>query len=104
MARQYFDDGSYLDYDGGGNVTGGADIFGGSIAAPSGAVANQFMSLLSYTVKSVVDSTVAAKNARTNIQLAQAGALPGGSLALPAGMGGLLLLGLGAFFLFKLVK
>ena len=60
MTRQWFDDGSYLDYDDAGNAAGGMDNRGGVIPAPSVNVAQQVMDLLSLGVRSVIYSKYGA--------------------------------------------
>lgn len=54
MARQIFDDGSWLEYDDRGNVTGGADIYGAPITPPRSDVSQQVMDLLSFGIKSAI--------------------------------------------------
>lgn len=103
--RQYFDDGSWLDYDAAGNVVGGADINGAAISAPSSSVGAHVVNLLSLGVRSFVDNANADRAAARQIQLQRAGIIaPGNGAAAIASLMPLLLLGAAAFFAFKLIK
>lgn len=54
MARQIFDDGSWLEYNAAGSVVGGADIFGAPITPPRTDVSQQVLDLLSFGIKSAI--------------------------------------------------
>lgn len=101
MGRQIYDDGSFLDFDLGGNIVGGADVTGAPIAAPSGQIAQQVMDLLSLGVRSAIYSKYGPAAQQAAMPVTQTSvAMSNFTRALP----GLMLLGIGALVVYKLVK
>lgn len=101
MARQIFDDGSFLDFDAFGSIIGGADVTGAAIAPPSNNMAQQVFDLLSLGVKSAIYSKYGPAAQQAALPASQQGnAMAGLSRALP----GILILGAGALLIYKLAK
>lgn len=93
------DDGSVAWFNDAGAIVGGVDRDGYALPIAQGAgIAEQFSNLVTYGIRSAIDSKYRGQALQQQIAAQQAG------IAAPANLGGLLLLAGAAFLIYKLAQ